>query len=311
MVAATESIDSGRQRPRLIAGAVIVAAAMSVLLVLGVVLFGWFRSNHLSLTDVLAQVSRDAADEHARDGYPVVSFVHIAELPEGEHWRDSQRLAIGTLLLQPEDLAGLGIDAAAATYAISVAPKDGTLTSFVSEGQDAAAVRKAARELGYTGDDRDLAAVEVPPDFTWAAQQLRIDGSSVLLGGRDADLELVSGRSFPVDRQLAGVWNSREVAECLGEPVAGQLVSDPRVQSVLGIGAVPTEDGRSEITVCALGDRARGEGFAAQMERSGDYVNVRIEVDGRYVRLLATPAPGVTAAQAIHILPTTIRRPGH
>ncbi|MFV0534820.1 MAG: hypothetical protein ACK5MR_14360 [Cumulibacter sp.] len=199
--------------------------------------------------------------------------------------------ATGNRLLAVESSASaIGVDPAAATYAVEVSEGPARVSLLVG-GQDAESITDAATKAGYAGDVVLTQDADSQNPVTLAVQQIKPLEDDVVLGGGAADVGWVDAGSLFADPEVA------PVAACLGDVLAATIADHDG--GLIGVG-VREEASEIQSVVCLPGgadtassaaDTLDGPQFADRLDVIATDV-----VEADYARVLVQHAPGESAA---------------
>lgn len=179
-----------------------------------------------------------------------VEFVDHRVLATGsDAWQPLRGGSVGRLGMYADQLSTrLRIDLGEADWTVT-ASRGGPSVTLIAGGQDAAAIRSAAQDGGWSGPDvltRELALTE---PLTLQAGTLRPSGRDVVVAGPAAPIGIVDGPGPALgdDPAVAGLQ------ACLGPgpAVVGLVREDAKAPVAAGIRPDPADPARTVNVVCA------------------------------------------------------------
>lgn len=215
-----------------------------------------------------------------------VDFVHTSRLrvlaDENAATWGLQSSGTGPLVRGRDFDQQLGIDLTKADYSISSGLPPSTITLVVG-GQDGTAVRSAAEDTGYQGDDVLSQDLNLQNPMTVDVAQILPDGTDIALGNRAASMNSVD----TTGEALLDAPGMSEVAGCLDDVVVATVVHTAGEQRLVAVG-VQVLDGGATSVMCIM---AQDEADAKSLEDSitGDLASGQVGRPGT--------GPGTTYAE--------------
>lgn len=162
---------------------------------------------------------------------------------QDDRWRNINAIGLGNA---GNYAANLAVDPATATYAVSAGQPPSAVT-LIHGGQDLQAVRAAAEESGFTGDD-DILDADGPP-ASMIANQVRLDGEDVIITKSTGEVEWVDGGGTT----LTEVKDVAAALACLDDSIALMISKTPGSPTVTAVG-LREDDGDIGTALCTSGD---------------------------------------------------------
>lgn len=263
-----------------------------------------------------------------------IEYINQARMREladtNEWWSVYQEQIVGKPGSYPENVyrtTGIDLLAADRLYYVGYAGVFGENIELIEGGQDTDAIATVAEVGGWFRDGDTFGAPADSPGFEAGAFEWMILGdASVLRGEEDSYMEGVrfadSGESTTSGSSFGGDEELMKLAECVGDAVMVTILDvdvlglafrgTDRARGQIAVGLLADEVGEARTVVCAHSDDADqlGEDIQAgidagvrredPVENWSDYItSADIEVDGRLVRAVLTPADGAAPDEIV------------
>lgn len=243
------------------------------------------------------------------DDNPQISYGHTARIQElaeaDERWllvRHNGAGAFNKVYFPDELQESLGVDLMAADTMFTVENVPGAIT-LVDGGQDPDSVRAAAVSSGWNEENGVFVTERRSDDrVTESANQVEVDGESVRLGEKSADLDRFNGSSRSIYDAGYGL-----VVSCLGDPVAARVLNtdevgeqhqgEERAYGPLAVGVLDSagiqsvmcveSDDPTALSDAILNDLATHTGhLLAETPLSDLFSDVEITIEGNLVKAI-------------------------